>query len=166
MARPTDTAAAPLVFISYAREDREVAQALAAALADDGHRVWWDRALGGGDDFSLEIERQLTAARVAIVLWSATSVQSGFVRDESSRARDAGKLLPVRIEDVALPLGFGTLHTLDLIGWDGDADDEACLPLRDEVRRQASGTPSASPRCRRRARRRCCAGAGACPWRC
>ena len=140
MAPPTDTAAAPLIFISYAREDREVAQALAAALADDGHRVWWDRALGGGDDFSLEIERQLTAARVAIVLWSASSVQSGFVRDESSRARDAGKLLPVRIEDVALPLGFGTLHTLDLIGWDGDADDEACLPLRDEVRRQVSRT--------------------------
>jgi tetratricopeptide (TPR) repeat protein len=142
VAPPTDAAgAAPLVFISYAREDREIAQALAAALADDGHRVWWDRALGGGDDFSLEIERQLTAARVAIVLWSASSVQSGFVRDESSRARDAGKLLPVRIEDVALPLGFGTLHTLDLIGWDGDADDAACLPLRDEVRRQTSRTP-------------------------
>lgn len=141
MAQLTDAAATPLIFISYAREDREVAQALAAALADDGHRVWWDRALGGGDDFSLEIERQLTAARVAIVLWSASSVQSAFVRDESSRARDAGKLLPVRIEDVALPLGFGTLHTLDLIGWDGAAEDEACLPLRDEVRRQASSTP-------------------------
>lgn len=143
MAPPTEAAASPLVFISYAREDREAAQALAGALADDGHRVWWDRDLGGGDDFSVEIERQLTAARVAIVLWSAASVQSGFVRDESSRARDAGKLLPVRIEDVALPLGFGTLHTLDLIGWDGDADDEACVVLRDEVRRHVSSTRQA-----------------------
>jgi tetratricopeptide (TPR) repeat protein len=143
VAPPTEAAASPLVFISYAREDREAAQALAGALADDGHRVWWDRDLGGGDDFSVEIERQLTAARVAIVLWSAASVQSGFVRDESSRARDAGKLLPVRIEDVALPLGFGTLHTLDLIGWDGDADDEACVVLRDEVRRHVSSTRQA-----------------------
>jgi TIR domain len=131
------------VFLSYAREDVDVARALAEALQADGHRVWWDRRLGGGDDFSVEIERQLTASRVAIVLWSASSVQSAFVRDESSRARDAGKLLPVRIEAVALPLGFGTLHTLDLIDWDGDADDDACVALRDEVQRQSSRSPSA-----------------------
>ena len=130
------------VFLSYAREDVDVAQALAEALHADGHLVWWDRRLGGGDDFSVEIERQLAAARVALVLWSASSVQSGFVRDESSRARDAGKLLPVRIEDVALPLGFGMLHTLDLIAWDGEADDDACRALREEVRRQVSRTPS------------------------
>jgi hypothetical protein len=141
--RADPAAAATQVFLSYAREDFDVAQALAEALHTDGHRVWWDRRLGGGDDFSIEIERQLNAARVAIVLWSATSVQSGFVRDESSRARDAGKLLPVRIEGVGLPLGFGTLHTLDLIAWDGEADDDACLTLREEVRRQVSRTPSA-----------------------
>jgi TIR domain len=130
------------VFLSYAREDFDTAQALAEALAADGHRVWWDRRLGGGMDFAAEIERQLAAARVVVVLWSALSVQSGFVRDESSRAREAGKLLPVRIDGVALPLGFGTLHTLDLIGWDGDADDDACVRLRDEVRRQVSHAPS------------------------
>ena len=56
------------IFISYAREDRDTAQALAAALAADGHAVWWDRELGGGDDFSLEIERQLNAARLALSL--------------------------------------------------------------------------------------------------
>ena len=124
------------VFVSYAREDRETAQALAGALAADGHAVWWDRALGGGDDFSLEIERQLTASRVALVLWSQASVQSGFVRDEAGRARDAGKLLPLRIEaGVPLPLGFGNLHTLELLDWDGDADDGACRAMRDEVRR-------------------------------
>ena len=131
------------VFLSYAREDVDVARALAEALQADGQRVWWDRRLGGGDDFSVEIERQLTAARVAIVLWSASSVQSGFVRDESSRARDAAKLLPVRIEAVALPLGFGTLHTLDLIDWDGNADDDACVALREQVQRQLTRTPSA-----------------------
>jgi hypothetical protein len=126
------------VFLSYAREDVEAAQALAEALAADGHRVWWDRSLGGGMDFAAEIERQLAAARVVLVLWSGASVKSGFVRDESTRARDNGKLLPVRIDDVALPLGFGSLHTLDLIDWDGDADDDACQALRDEVRRQLS----------------------------
>ncbi len=135
------TSSATQVFLSYAREDVNVAQALAEALQADGHRVWWDRRLGGGMDFAAEIERQLAAARVAVVLWSDASVQSGFVRDESTRARDAGKLLPVRIGEVSLPLGFGTLHTLELIGWDGDADDQACQALRAEVRQQVAGTP-------------------------
>ncbi len=137
-ADPAALASTTQVFLSYAREDRASAQALAAVLAADGHSVWWDRELEGGSDFANEIERQLAQTRVAVVLWSAASVQSGFVRDESSRARDSGKLLPVRIEDVALPLGFGTLHTLDLQSWDGNADDEACVALRDAVRRQLS----------------------------
>lgn len=141
-------AGATRVFLSYAREDVELAQALAEALGADGHRVWWDRRLLGGSDFAAAIERELAAARLVLVLWSAASVQSGFVRDESTRAREAGKLLPVRIEDVPLPLGFGSLHTLDLIGWDGDADDDACKALRDEVRRllapgSALGLPDA-----------------------
>jgi hypothetical protein len=73
---------------------------------------------------------------VAIVLWSAASVLSDFVRDESGRARDMGKLVPVRISPVELPLGFGTLHTLDLLDWDGDPDDEACLALVNQVRQR------------------------------
>lgn len=124
----------PDLFISYAREDRETAHALAQALQRRGIDVWWDRELTGGGDFAAEIERHLRAAPVAIVLWSAASVRSDFVRDESSRARDLGKLLPVRISPVELPLGFGTLHTLDLLDWDGDADDEACLALLKQVR--------------------------------
>ncbi len=146
LAEDNGGADATQVFLSYAREDRASAQALAAVLAADGHNVWWDRELEGGSDFAAEIERQLEQTRVAVVLWSAASVQSGFVRDESARARDSGKLLPARIEDVALPLGFGTLHTLDLLDWDGSADDEACIALRDAVRRQLNIGTAALPR--------------------
>ncbi|MGM9487279.1 TIR domain-containing protein [Ideonella sp. YS5] len=123
----------PDLFISYAREDRDTALALARALQSRGIDVWWDRELTGGGDFAAEIERNLKAAPVAVVLWSAASVRSDFVRDESSRARDLGKLLPVRIADVQLPLGFGTLHTLDLLDWDGDATDDACAALINQV---------------------------------
>lgn len=136
----------PDVFISYARADRETAQALAETLELRGLAVWWDRELTGGGDFAQEIERNLWAARLALVLWSPTSVRSDFVRDESSRARDLKKLLPVRIAACELPLGFGTLHTLDLLDWDGDPDDAACVALVAQVReRLLAAGPTAQP---------------------
>lgn len=129
-------AASPDVFVSYAREDRPLAEQLAHALSASGLQVWWDRDLAAGSEFTAVIEAQLMGAAVVMVLWSADSVRSTFVRDESSRAVKTGKLLPVRIEDVELPLGFGQLHTLDLLDWDGDASDEAFQNLLFEVRRR------------------------------
>ena len=76
-----------------------------------------------------------------LVLWSSASVVSSFVRDEAAHARDAGKLLPLRIEDVRPPLGFGTIHTLDLLDWNGDPADPAWLELLANVRRGAGGLP-------------------------
>lgn len=130
----------PDVFISYAREDRDTAQALAQALAAQGLDAWWDRELTGGGDFAQEIAVQLKAAALVVVLWSEYAVASEFVRDESARARDAKKLLPVRITEVELPLGFGTLNTLDLLGWRGDDDEDGFVDLLAQVRaRLAAG---------------------------
>ena len=64
----------PDLFISYAREDRDTALALAQAFQRLHIDVWWDRELTGGGDFATEIERNLRAAPVVIVLWSAASV--------------------------------------------------------------------------------------------
>jgi hypothetical protein len=141
----------PDLFISYAREDRSTALALAEVLQARGIDVWWDRELTGGGDFASEIEQQLRSAQLALVLWSAASVRSDFVRDESSRARDMQKLLPVRIAEVDLPLGFGTLHTLDMLGWEGDPDDAACQHVVAQVRQrlaQARGGPAGSAEAR------------------
>ena len=137
----TSSMAPPDVFVSYAREDRSVAEQLAHALSANGLRVWWDRDLVAGSEFTAVIEAQLLGATVVIVLWSADSVRSSFVRDESSRALKQGKLLPVRIEDIELPLGFGQLHTLDLLDWDGDADHETFQQLLHEVRQRQQQAP-------------------------
>ena len=137
-------AAPPDVFVSYARENRPLAQQLAQGLGANGLRVWWDRDLLAGSEFTAVIEAKLQGATAVIVLWSADSVRSSFVRDECSRALRNGKLLPVRIEDVELPLGFGQLHTLDLLDWDGDTDDEAFQSLLHEVRRRQN-TPGLAP---------------------
>jgi tetratricopeptide (TPR) repeat protein len=147
----------PDVFVSYAREDRPLAEQLAHALSTSGLQVWWDRDLAAGSEFTAVIEAKLLGAAVVIVLWSADSVRSSFVRDESSRALKQGKLLPVRIDDIELPLGFGQLHTLDLLDWDGDADDDMFQTLLFEVRQrqqQAPGLPPERPRLGRRWPRR------------
>jgi hypothetical protein len=124
----------PDLFLSYAREDRATAQQLAHALGEEGFSVWWDREIRGGSDFTEEIAAKLRAARRVIVLWSPKAVASSFVRDESARAREAGKLLPVRIEAVDLPLGFGQLQTLDLIDWDGEREAVEFRAVVNEVR--------------------------------
>jgi tetratricopeptide (TPR) repeat protein len=134
-------AGGPDLFLSYAREDRATAQQLAHALAEEGFSVWWDREIRGGRDFTAEIAANLRAARRVVVLWSPQAVESSFVRDESARARDAGKLLPLRIADVELPLGFGQIQTLDLIGWDGDREAADFRAVVNELRHAAGQKP-------------------------
>ena len=131
----------PDVFVSYARANRRFAEQLADALQVNGLQVWWDSNLVAGAEFTAVIEAKLLGAAVVIVLWSADSVRSSFVRDECSRALKQGKLLPLRIEDVELPLGFGQLHTLDLLDWDGDTDDATFQSLLLEVRRRQQRAP-------------------------
>ncbi len=132
------------LFISYARENRDTAERVAHALGALGIDVWWDRNLAGGSEFSEVIEQQIAEAHVVIVLWSEPSGRSSFVRDESMRALEAGKLLPVRIEAVVPPLGFGQIHALDLLDWSGAADDPAFIDVANEVRKRL-GQPT-SPR--------------------
>ncbi len=49
------------------------------------------------------------SAKCVIVVWSKRSIapEGRFVEDEASRAMDRGVYVPVRIDKVHLPLGFG-----------------------------------------------------------
>lgn len=99
------------IFISYARADRESASRLAEALTGAGATVWWDRALKGGSAFHDEIERELTEAQRVIVLWSAQSNASHWVRDEAGMAQELGKLTPLLLDNRPPPLGFRSFHS-------------------------------------------------------
>lgn len=105
------------VFLSYDRDDRRRASAVAAALVDAGHQVWWDQQISGGSEYSRDIERALAQADVVIVLWSARSIESAWVRDEAADGRDRHKLIPVTIDGTAAPLGFRQFQTIDLSRW-------------------------------------------------
>ncbi len=112
------------IFISYAREDRDLAARLAAALEAGGCEVWWDRRLELGEQFADVIEEQVDGALRVVVLWSAASVASRWVKAEARAALRADKIIPVLLERVTLPIDFRGLHRAELVGWSGDPDDD------------------------------------------
>ena len=105
------------IFISYSSKDVERAQALADALGTRGWSVWWDRKIPLGMSYDEVIEKALTEAKCAIVLWSAVSVGSEWVRSEASEAKRRGILIPVFIEHVDAPLAFRLMNGADLSAW-------------------------------------------------
>jgi outer membrane protein OmpA-like peptidoglycan-associated protein len=133
------------IFISYAHRDREHADRLSARLSAAGYSVWWDRQIRTGDHFDQVIEAAHEAAKLVIVLWSAHSVSSNWVRAEASRALDDDKLLPVRIDSARLPLRFTQVQTVGLAGWDGRTDTEELIALLREVGTRLGSSGGASP---------------------
>jgi formylglycine-generating enzyme required for sulfatase activity len=109
------------IFISYARADRPRAEAVANALQARGWSVWWDRDLLAGETFRRVIRDEIDKARSLVVLWSAQSVDSDWVIEEASLGKKRKILVPALIDDVELPLGFGSIQTAGLTGWNGDA---------------------------------------------
>ena len=117
------------IFISYKREDRQIAERLSIALEQLGFDVWWDFELLSGQQFRRVIEQVIDQCHVAVVLWSALSRDSTFVVDEATYAREQNKLCPARIDDCRLPLGFGGDHVVDLKGWDGEMNHDGLQGL-------------------------------------
>jgi tetratricopeptide (TPR) repeat protein len=107
------------IFISYAREDKEKAAEFARLFEQEHWAVWWDRDLIPGDKFEEVIGRELGEAKAVVVLWSETSVGSGWVKDEARKGAQGGALVPLLIDPVNIPLGFGEFHTPDFTEWDG-----------------------------------------------
>ena len=129
------------LFLSYSREDMSRVAPLAAALERDGHTVWWDRHISGGQEFADAIEQALESADVVIVCWTANSVRSAWVRDEAGAGRDRGRLVPVTLDGCQPPLGFRQYHTIDLSRWNGRPQSPALEPLKAAIAERASGTP-------------------------
>jgi hypothetical protein len=82
------------VFISYSREDQARARAIADALEARGLSVWWDRHATPGVPFDEEIEAQLARSRCALVLWSAHSTASAWVRQPLPSAASCWRVQP------------------------------------------------------------------------
>jgi hypothetical protein len=125
----------PEVFLSYAREDRELVERLAARLEAAGYRVWWDRHLAGGAAFAREIEQRIEGALAVVVVWTEAATKSHWVQEEASAGRDAGKLIPLRVGQVSPPMGFRQLHAIDYAESGGRPDESAVAALIADLQR-------------------------------
>lgn len=127
------------VFISYASEDRDRVRPLAEALQKRGFNIWWDRSLAAGQDYAQIIERELRGAKAVIVVWTRGSSASTFVRDEAGRARDEGRLVPVMLDRVEIPLGFGAFQAEDFTRWNGGPTAPQMQLLEEALRAKLEG---------------------------
>src|ERR1700733_15082845 len=104
------------VFISYARSAQATARRVADALRTEGYEVWLDDLIPAHRVFGDVIAEHLEAAKAVVVIWTTEAAQSEWVRSEANRARSAGKLVQMRLEELVLPMPFDTLECAKLVG--------------------------------------------------
>jgi hypothetical protein len=124
----------PDVFISYSREDAETAQRMAEILEQQGLTAFWDRDIPPGSTWDQHIGKALGNTRCVVVLWSSVSVESDWVKEEASRGQARNLLVPVMIEQVQPPLGFGRIEAADLSAWRGDPGDPEFALFLESIR--------------------------------
>ncbi|MBI1250855.1 MAG: TIR domain-containing protein [Alphaproteobacteria bacterium] len=107
------------LFISYAREDKPRADLVARGLMEQGLDVFWDSEIPPGQTWADYIEEKLSNCAAVVVLWSANSTKSHWVREEARMGRERGKLIPAALDNSPPPFGFAEVQSADLSGWTG-----------------------------------------------
>ena len=105
------------VFFSYSRQDQAQAIPIINAIKDAGYSLWWDGMLEGGTTFLESTEAALESAHAVVVLWSETSIQSHWVRDEATSGRVRNRLIPLSLDGSEPPLGFRQIQVIDFSSW-------------------------------------------------
>ena len=121
------------IFLSYAKEDKNFAKELAISLENKGFDVWWDIEILAGKPFDTVIEKAIDNSKCVIVLWSKSSVDSEWVRVEAAEGKKRNILIPVRIENVEVPLAFRRRHYIDLMDWFSHESDSEFNKLINDI---------------------------------
>jgi formylglycine-generating enzyme required for sulfatase activity len=96
------------------------AEMIIEALKQYGYLVWVDKNnINPGKNYDLAIEKALDNAKCVVVLWSRKSVVSDWVKDEADKGKKKEILVPVLIDEVGIPMGFGRIQTASLVDWKG-----------------------------------------------
>ena len=105
------------IFISYAREDTERVGKIIMELEKRGWSVFWDRDIPPGMRWHDFIAKALGESRCVLVVWSQHSINSAWVIEEAEEAKQRGVLVPLLLDAVSAPFGFGRIQAADLSDW-------------------------------------------------
>ena len=116
----------PVVFLSYSQKDRDIVQAFAHGLRNEGVEVWFDQdRLSLGASIVDEISRGLDSADFLAFFISKDSTQSKWALEELNimmARRISGKggavIIPILLEDTKIPALLRDVKYLDLRGGD------------------------------------------------
>jgi len=103
------------IFISYCKADYNQVKRIVNKLHKKGFSIWWDEKIEPGKSFDEIIAKHLDSAKCVLVFWSNNSVNSDWVKEEAEAGKKKKNLIPVLIDEVQLPLGFGRIQTTNLI---------------------------------------------------
>jgi hypothetical protein len=132
------------IFISYAHQDKPIAEKFARAL-ENKWSVFWDPQIPAGQTWREVIGDNLAAASCVVVLWSKASAESNWVQDEAEVGKERRILVPVLIEQKVLPpLGFRSIQAADLSSWSGNPDDAAFQKLVADIGALTAATSTAT----------------------
>ena len=100
------------LFISYSRENAEMAESLEKALVDQGVSVWRDQAsIYGGQQWPKVIGEAIADNDAVLLLWSREAAASHFVEFEWTTALALRKtILPCLLDSTALPASLSAVN--------------------------------------------------------
>src|SRR5215510_5682057 len=115
------------IFLSYASEDREIADLIHLALLGGGHKVFFDReSLPPGGDYHARIRNAVEHSDLFLFLISPNSVAQGsyaLTELKYARARwphPKGRVLPVRLRAVSWETIPGYLKAVTVLEPEGN----------------------------------------------
>ncbi len=111
------------LFISYAREDRDIAGEVFAFLKASNTNPWLDRKkILAGQNWENEIDRAIGDSDAFLALLSTHSVNKrGYIQKELKKGLDAAEnfpegqifLIPIRLDECGLPVRMKHLHYIN-----------------------------------------------------
>lgn len=125
------------IFLSYASEDRSVAERIYLALIAEGHQVFFDRTgTEAGAEFNRRIRDSVYRCHRFVFLISPHSIEQGsYTLTELSFAQErwphpADKVLPVTVSHIDLNLVPNYLKAVTILEPQGDVAAEVASRLR------------------------------------
>ena len=129
------------VFVSYARQDRDIVAALCNDLELLGREVWIDERLRGGQEWWDQILDHIRSCDVFVWTVSPASVASKACRSELEYASALGRaVLPVKVKDVSLALAPQRIANAQVVDYT-ERDANQALRLAGDLQALAAAGP-------------------------